>query len=178
MALLLERNGPPPLAMFDEIIECVPDGIFLYDWSYTIRDRATIAGVANKFEILQTYMERLAEARTLERIELTSWKTVSKKVEFELTATVARWYVPRPPDKVEPTEEADKPEESKKLLDDLLSFACQSPRTYEHQWHPGDLVVWDNRCVLHRARPYDHHQEARVMRHTRISGDPASEMAA
>jgi len=70
------------------------------------------------------------------------------------------------------------PEESKKLLDDLLSFACQSPRTYEHRWHPGDLVVWDNRCVLHRARPYDHHQEARVMRHTRIAGDPASEMAA
>jgi alpha-ketoglutarate-dependent taurine dioxygenase len=70
------------------------------------------------------------------------------------------------------------PEESKKLLDDLLSFACQSPRIYEHRWHPGDLVVWDNRCVLHRARPYDHHVEARVMRHTRITGDPASEMAA
>jgi alpha-ketoglutarate-dependent taurine dioxygenase len=70
------------------------------------------------------------------------------------------------------------PEESKKLLDDLLSFACQSPRTYEHRWHVGDLVVWDNRCVLHRARPYDHYLEARVMRHTRIAGDPASELAA
>ncbi|MBW2417436.1 MAG: TauD/TfdA family dioxygenase [Deltaproteobacteria bacterium] len=69
------------------------------------------------------------------------------------------------------------PEASKQLLDDLLSFACQPPRTYEHQWQPGDLAVWDNRCLLHRARPYDHHAEVRIMRHTRVAGDPASEMA-
>jgi alpha-ketoglutarate-dependent taurine dioxygenase len=65
-------------------------------------------------------------------------------------------------------------EESEKLLDELVAFACQAPRTHMHAWRPGDLVVWDNRCVLHRARPYDH-REARVMKHTRISGDPASE---
>jgi alpha-ketoglutarate-dependent taurine dioxygenase len=69
------------------------------------------------------------------------------------------------------------PEESEELLEELLSFACRSPRTYEHQWHPGDVVAWDNRCLMHRARPYDHHSEARVMRHVRIAGDPASEMA-
>ena len=66
--------------------------------------------------------------------------------------------------------------ESEKLLDDLLTFACQPPRTYMHDWVAGDIVVWDNRCVLHRARPYDH-SEARVMLHTRISGDPKTEMA-
>ncbi|MBW2271083.1 MAG: TauD/TfdA family dioxygenase, partial [Deltaproteobacteria bacterium] len=69
------------------------------------------------------------------------------------------------------------PEASKQLLDDLLSFACQPPRTYEHQWQPGDIAVWDNRCLLHRAMPYDHHAEVRIMRHTRVAGDPASEMA-
>jgi alpha-ketoglutarate-dependent taurine dioxygenase len=37
-------------------------------------------------------------------------------------------------------------------------------------------VIWDNRCVLHRARPWDH-ADARVMHHTRIAGDPASERA-
>jgi alpha-ketoglutarate-dependent taurine dioxygenase len=68
------------------------------------------------------------------------------------------------------------PEESRKLLDDLLTFACQAPRTYEHQWRPGDVVAWDNRCLMHRARPYDHHNEARVMRHVRIAGDSASEL--
>lgn len=68
------------------------------------------------------------------------------------------------------------PEESEKLLDELVTFACQAPRTYRHAWQPGDVVVWDNRCVLHRACPFDH-REARVMKHTRVSGDPASELA-
>jgi alpha-ketoglutarate-dependent taurine dioxygenase len=64
--------------------------------------------------------------------------------------------------------------ESEQLLDDLLAFACRPPRTYEHQWDVGDLVVWDNRCVLHRARPWDL-TEPRVMHHTRISGDARTE---
>jgi alpha-ketoglutarate-dependent taurine dioxygenase len=68
------------------------------------------------------------------------------------------------------------PEESERLLDELLELACRPPRTYRHAWRPGDVVIWDNRCVLHRARPYDH-AEPRVMQHTRIAGDPASEMA-
>ena len=66
--------------------------------------------------------------------------------------------------------------ESERLLTDLLAFACQAPRTYLHNWEAGDIVVWDNRCVLHRARPYDY-SAARVMRHTRIAGDPQSELA-
>lgn len=66
--------------------------------------------------------------------------------------------------------------ESERLLDGLLDASCRAPRTYEHAWEPGDLVVWDNRCVLHRARPYDT-AEPRVMRHTRIAGDPATELA-
>jgi alpha-ketoglutarate-dependent taurine dioxygenase len=66
--------------------------------------------------------------------------------------------------------------EAQDLLDDLLAFACQPPRTYTHDWRPGDLMIWDNRCVLHRARPYDY-GKARVMQATRIAGDPASELA-
>src|SRR5262245_2102503 len=66
--------------------------------------------------------------------------------------------------------------ESAQLLSDLLDFACQSPRTYAHRWRPGDVVIWDNRCVLHRARPYDY-REPRVMRHTRVAGNPATELA-
>jgi alpha-ketoglutarate-dependent taurine dioxygenase len=67
--------------------------------------------------------------------------------------------------------------ESEKLLSELLAFACRAPRTYRHEWSAGDLAIWDNRCLLHRARPYDHSQP-RVMLHTRIAGDPASELAA
>lgn len=66
--------------------------------------------------------------------------------------------------------------ESEQLLDELVTFACQAPRTYRHRWAPGDLVIWDNRCVLHRARSYDLAQ-GRVMIHTRVAGDPATELA-
>ena len=62
------------------------------------------------------------------------------------------------------------------LLDDLQDFACQPPRIYTHRWRPGDTIIWDNRCVLHRARPYDF-DLPRVMRHTRVAGDPATELA-
>jgi alpha-ketoglutarate-dependent taurine dioxygenase len=60
-------------------------------------------------------------------------------------------------------------EESDQLLDDLLDAACQPPRVYRHRWQPGDVAVWDNRCVLHRARPYDY-DEPRIMKHSRIAG--------
>lgn len=65
---------------------------------------------------------------------------------------------------------------STSLLAELLDFACQPPRTYTHEWQVGDIVLWDNRCLLHKACPYDYN-EARVVRTTRISGDPASELA-
>lgn len=66
--------------------------------------------------------------------------------------------------------------ESEALLDRLLAEAVQPPRTYAHAWSPGDVVVWDNRCVLHRAGQWDL-SEPRVMVHTRVSGDPATESA-
>lgn len=66
--------------------------------------------------------------------------------------------------------------ESEALLSRLLDDACQPPRVYTHRWQVGDTVVWDNRCVMHRARPYDP-SHRRVLLGTRISGDPASELA-
>jgi alpha-ketoglutarate-dependent taurine dioxygenase len=66
------------------------------------------------------------------------------------------------------------PVDSEALLDDLLAAACRPPRVYRHEWQPGDVVVWDNRCVLHRACEWDL-AEPRVMRHTRVAGDPATE---
>lgn len=66
--------------------------------------------------------------------------------------------------------------DSERLLSGLVAFACQPPRVWGHRWQPGDVVIWDNRCVMHRARPYDQ-REPRVMMHTRIAGDPATESA-
>ncbi len=66
------------------------------------------------------------------------------------------------------------PGESERFLQELLDFACRPPRVYHHDWAPGDAVVWDNRCLLHRGTPWDMN-EPRVMWHSRIAGDPASE---
>lgn len=68
------------------------------------------------------------------------------------------------------------PEESEHFLDELVAFACRPPRVYGHSWRRSDIAIWDNRCVLHRARPWNH-AEPRVMVHTRIAGDPATELA-
>ena len=66
--------------------------------------------------------------------------------------------------------------ESERLLQELVDFACRPPRIYHHKWTPGDAVVWDNRCLLHQGTPWDM-TEPRVMWHSRIAGDPASEAA-
>lgn len=67
-------------------------------------------------------------------------------------------------------------QESERFLEDLVAFACQPPRVYHHDWKPGDAVIWDNRCLLHQATPWDMNQP-RVMWHSRIAGDPVSEAA-
>ena len=63
-------------------------------------------------------------------------------------------------------------DEGRHLIDHLREDACRPPRIYTHRWSPGDVVVWDNRCVLHRGRPWDMTQP-RVMRRLTIAGDGA-----
>ena len=67
-------------------------------------------------------------------------------------------------------------EASETLLRTLIEDACQPPRVYRHTWKVGDLVVWDNRCLMHRARPYDTNCP-RALRASRISGEPETELA-
>lgn len=66
--------------------------------------------------------------------------------------------------------------ESEDFLQRLLDFSCQAPRTYFHDWKQGETVIWDNRCLLHCATPWDL-SEPRIMWHTRLAGDPVSEAA-
>lgn len=56
------------------------------------------------------------------------------------------------------------------LLDDLLARSTVPERVYRHSWAVGDLVIWDNRGVLHRALPYPR-DSARDMHRTTITGD-------
>jgi alpha-ketoglutarate-dependent taurine dioxygenase len=68
-------------------------------------------------------------------------------------------------------------EESRTLLKTLMEFTvADESRVYCHHWQAGDTLIWDNRALLHRARPYDY-SKARVLTGTRVAGDPASELA-
>jgi alpha-ketoglutarate-dependent taurine dioxygenase len=63
------------------------------------------------------------------------------------------------------------PAEGKALLRDLLAHATQGRFVYTHAWRTGDLVLWDNRCLVHRALPHpDMSQHARVLHRTVVRG--------
>jgi alpha-ketoglutarate-dependent taurine dioxygenase len=62
-------------------------------------------------------------------------------------------------------------EESRVLLKSLLDFVvADEARVYEHNYRPGDLLVWDNRALLHCALPYDYTQPRTVIG-TRVAGE-------
>ena len=61
-------------------------------------------------------------------------------------------------------------DEGRALLGELLEFATQPQFVYRHVWRQHDLVMWDNRCVLHRGRPWDERRYRRVMHRTTVAG--------
>jgi taurine dioxygenase len=62
-------------------------------------------------------------------------------------------------------------EDGRALIDELNERIIDPALIYTHRWRPGDLVVWDNRCMLHKAEPYDVAAEARVMRRCTVVGE-------
>jgi alpha-ketoglutarate-dependent 2,4-dichlorophenoxyacetate dioxygenase len=64
-------------------------------------------------------------------------------------------------------------DEGRALLKELNEFTTQPRFVYSHAWRAGDLIVWDNRCVLHRATAFDAVKYKRVMLRTTVSGDAA-----
>ena len=69
------------------------------------------------------------------------------------------------------------PDESEKLIDRLNDEAvADTNRLYFHTWTEGDAILWDNRRLMHCGTPFDM-TEPRRMWHTRIAGEPESELA-
>jgi alpha-ketoglutarate-dependent 2,4-dichlorophenoxyacetate dioxygenase len=62
-------------------------------------------------------------------------------------------------------------DESRILIAELLEVTVRPEHIYRHHWHVGDLVMWDNRCALHRGRPWDSASQQRVMHRTTVAGD-------
>jgi taurine dioxygenase len=55
-------------------------------------------------------------------------------------------------------------DEGRELIEELNALAVHPDLTYAHRWRPGQLILWDNRCLLHRATEYDVQREPRVIR--------------
>ena len=61
--------------------------------------------------------------------------------------------------------------EGRRLITELIAFATQPQFVYRHRWHVGDLVIWDDRCTMHRGREYDDTGRRRDMRRTTVSDE-------
>jgi alpha-ketoglutarate-dependent taurine dioxygenase len=57
------------------------------------------------------------------------------------------------------------------LLGELMAHATRPEFVYAHRWKQGELVMWDNRCTMHKATGYDARDERRVMNRTVVKGD-------
>jgi taurine dioxygenase len=62
-------------------------------------------------------------------------------------------------------------DEGRAFIDALNDRAAATGRSYTHRWRPGDFMVWDNRCLLHKAESYDTALEARVIRRCTVLGE-------
>jgi alpha-ketoglutarate-dependent 2,4-dichlorophenoxyacetate dioxygenase len=60
------------------------------------------------------------------------------------------------------------------LIDALNERIVAAARSYRHRWRPGDFMLWDNRCLLHRAESYDTRHEPRVIRRCTVLGEVPS----
>ena len=62
-------------------------------------------------------------------------------------------------------------DEGRALIEELNALAIHPDLTYEHRWTPGELIVWDNRCLMHRATAYDPATQGRVVRRCTVLGE-------
>ena len=186
------RAAPYLRGTFDWHIDGLTEDIPIMATLLTARDVATDGG---ETEFASTYAayddlsddekERFADVRVVHTLEATQRLVNPNPTDEE----VALWRK-RPP-KVHPlvwthlsgrrslvlgatTESVVgmDPAEGRAFLDDLLARATAPDRVYRHSWAVGDLVIWDNTGVLHRALPYDA-TSARDMHRTTLYGKEA-----
>ncbi|HEY7654176.1 MAG TPA: TauD/TfdA family dioxygenase [Methylomirabilota bacterium] len=68
--------------------------------------------------------------------------------------------------------------EARAFLRDLIEIATQRQFVYSHRWRVGDLVMWDNRQTMHRARPFPTHEPRDVRRTTLVGDGPTAAQVA
>ena len=65
-------------------------------------------------------------------------------------------------------------DESQNLLDEIYEYIDNESHVYSHIWKPYDLIMWDNRAVLHRATPIKGKTEKRLMVRTTVAGEAST----
>jgi alpha-ketoglutarate-dependent taurine dioxygenase len=60
-------------------------------------------------------------------------------------------------------------DEGRARIEQLIALCTSAERVYRHRWSVGDVAIWDNRCMLHRAEGFDE-VHPRVMFHVRVAG--------
>ena len=62
-------------------------------------------------------------------------------------------------------------DEGRALIDELNALAVHPELIWKHRWRQGELIVWDNRCTMHRATEYDPATQRRVVRRCTVLGE-------
>jgi len=62
-------------------------------------------------------------------------------------------------------------DDGRALIEELIRLATQPQFVLQHRWRVGDLVMWDDRCTMHRGRPYDDTKYRRDMHRTTVSDE-------
>jgi taurine dioxygenase len=62
-------------------------------------------------------------------------------------------------------------DDGRALIEELNAMIIHPDLTYEHRWTAGELLLWDNRCVLHKATAFDEAREGRVVRRCTVLGE-------
>ena len=60
--------------------------------------------------------------------------------------------------------------QAKSLIQELITFATTADKVYTHSWKENDAVLWDNRAVIHRGRPFARDEHPRIMIRTTVAG--------
>jgi len=66
-------------------------------------------------------------------------------------------------------------DQGRAMIEELNGLAVHDDLTYKHRWKPGEMIVWDNRCLQHRATEYDPATQRRVVRRCTVLGEAPHE---
>lgn len=150
-----EEGGETCFTNMYAVYEALPD---------RLRERVGDRKLRHDFEYLTT----LAPIKPLTDEERAAmppvWQPMRRR--HPVTGRTSLYISPIYNDAVEELE----PDDAMTLIGELTEFAARPEFVYRHRWSPDDIVMWDNRCTMHRVTPYDL-GDRRIMHRTTIVGD-------